>query len=143
MALRQKASDPDHWLDIGVVPLIAVSVKALIIITSGVVVAQNLGYSVSGLVASLGLGGAALALASKDTISNLFGSLMIMIDKPFAVGDWIRNDDFEGTVEEIGFRSTRIRTFAQTVENIPNNVLANVKVENMDRGLMPFGATPR
>ena len=131
--LKTKAKDPEHWLDIGIVPLIGMSLRILVMITAGIVIAQNLGYSVSGLVASLGLGGAALALASKDTIANLFGSLMIVIDKPFKVGDWIKGSGFEGVVEEIGFRSTRIRTFGKTIENIPNNLLANIKVENMDR----------
>jgi MscS family membrane protein len=97
------------------------------------VIAQNLGYSVAGLIASLGLGGAAIALASQDTIANLFGSVMILADKPFKVGDWVKGDGFEGIVEEIGFRSTRIRTFAQTVENVPNKLLASVRVENVDR----------
>ncbi len=131
--LSRKAADPEHWLDLGIVPLINLVMRFLIVIISGIVIAQNLGYSVSGLVASLGLGGAALALASKDTLSNLFGSLMILMDKPFKVGDWIKSDNFEGVVEEVGFRSTRIRTFGKTIENIPNSVMANVKVENMDR----------
>jgi MscS family membrane protein len=131
--VKQKAADPKHWLDISIAPLITASLRILVIITSLIVIAQNLGYSVSGLVASLGLGGAALALASKDTVSNLFGSMMIMVDKPFKVGDWIKGGDFEGVVEEIGFRSTRIRTLGKTVENIPNNMIANMKVENMDR----------
>lgn len=131
--IMAKATDPEHWLDVSIAPLLTASLRILVIIISVIVIAQNMGYSVSGLVASLGLGGAALALASKDTLSNFFGSLMIIIDKPFTVGDWIKGPDFEGVVEEIGFRSTRIRTFAKTVENIPNNVIANVKVENMDR----------
>ncbi len=133
IVLQKKAADPKHWLDVSLVPLISSSLRILVVITSGIVIAQNLGYSVSGLVASIGLGGAALALASKDTLSNLFGSLMIIVDKPFSVGDWIKGGDFEGVVEEIGFRSTRIRTFGKTIENIPNNLLANIKVENMDR----------
>jgi len=131
--VKEKAADPDHWLDISLAPLITASVRILVIIISVIVIAQNLGYSVSGLVASLGLGGAALALASKDTLSNLFGSFMIIVDKPFKVGDWIKGPNFEGVIEEIGFRSTRIRTFGKTMESIPNNIIANVIVENMDR----------
>lgn len=133
MFLKKKAEDPRHWLEFEMVPLIGTSLRILVAITAGIVIAQNLGYSVSGLVASLGLGGAALALASKDTLSNFFGSMMILIDKPFKVGDWVKSAEFEGVVEEIGFRSTRIRTFEKTVENIPNNVLANMIVVNMDR----------
>ncbi|MDH5677683.1 MAG: mechanosensitive ion channel family protein [Nitrospinota bacterium] len=131
--IRKRALDPEHWLDAGLAPFITISLRIIVFVTGVIVIAQNLGYSVSGLVASLGLGAAALALASKDTVANLFGSLMIMMDKPFQVGDWIRGSGFEGTVEEIGLRSTRIRTFDKTVQNVPNNLLANVIIENMDR----------
>ena len=88
-ALRLKAEDPEHWLDTSLVPLIVLSLKTLVWITIFVVVAQNLGYSVSGLVASLGIGGVAVALAAQDTLANLFGSIMIMVDKPFRIGDWV------------------------------------------------------
>ncbi len=131
--LHSRAKDPDDWVDMGIVPLFVSSLRILVVIVFGLVLAQNLGYSIAGLIASLGIGGAALALASQDTIANMFGSIMILLDKPFKVGDWISGDGFEGIVERIGFRSTRIRTFAKTVENIPNNHLANVTVENMDR----------
>ena len=77
----------------------------------GFLVAQNLGYSVSGLLAGLGIGGLALAMASKDTLANLFGSIMILIDRPFHVGDWITFPVGDGVVEEVGMRSTRVRTF--------------------------------
>ena len=132
-AMQLKAADPAHWLDTSLVPLIVLSLKVLVWITIFVVVAQNLGYSVSGLVASLGIGGVAVALAAQDTLANLFGSIMIMIDKPFRIGDWIKSGEFEGTVEEIGFRSTKIRTFAKTVQVVPNNKIANMMIENMDR----------
>lgn len=131
--LRERAADPNDWMDRGLVPLFVSSLRILVLLVSGLVIAQNLGYSVGGLIASLGLGGAAVALASQETIANLFGSVMILADKPFKVGDWIKGDGFEGIVEEIGFRSTRIRTFAQTVENVPNQLLASVRVENVDR----------
>ena len=131
--LKKRAADPSDWMEAGLVPLFVSSLRILVLIVSGLVIAQNLGFSVAGLIASLGLGGAAVALASQDTIANLFGSFMILADKPFKVGDWIKGDGFEGIVEEIGFRSTRLRTFAQTVESIPNRLLAGVKVENVDR----------
>lgn len=131
--LRQRAADPDDPFDLGLVPLFTNSGRIVAVMVFGTMIAQELGYSVGGLVASLGLGGAAVALASRDAVANLFGFVMIMVDKPFSVGDWIRGDSFEGVVEEIGFRSTRIRTFGKTVENIPNNVMANANVENMDR----------
>ncbi len=131
--LRRRAADPNDPFDLGLVPLITTSLRILVVLVFGTMMAQSLGYSVSALVASLGLGGAALALASRDAVANFFGFVMIFLDKPFSVGDWIKGSGFEGVVEEIGFRSTRIRTFEKTVENIPNNLMANVNVQNMDR----------
>ncbi len=77
----------------------------------------------------------ALAMAAKDTLANLFGSIMILIDRPFRVGDWITFNGSDGVVEEIGLRSTRVRTFAKTVVSVPNQALANATVEN--HSLMP------
>jgi MscS family membrane protein len=88
---------------------------------------------VTGVLASLGIGGLAFALAAKDTVSNIFGSLMIIFDRPFHIGDWIKAGDMEGTVEEIGFRSTKIRTFAKTLISVPNNVIANMALDNFSR----------
>lgn len=97
------------------------------------VVLDTLGANITAVVASLGIGGAALAFASKDTIANFFGSMSLIMDKPFMVGDWITTVGIEGTVEYIGFRSTRIRTFPRTVVSIPNSVLANATVENWSK----------
>lgn len=88
------------------------------------------GFETAPLLASLGIGGAALAFASKDTIANFFGSVSLIIDRPFVVGDWIQTLGTEGIVEAIGLRSTRIRTFPKSVVTIPNNVLANANIEN-------------
>jgi MscS family membrane protein len=87
------------------------------------------------LLAGLGLGGLALALAAQDTAANVFGSVAIMFDNPFKVGDWIKLKDAEGTVEEIGFRSTRIRTFYNSVVTLPNAMIAKEVVDNM--GIRP------
>jgi len=108
------------------------TVKLFLIITGVIVIVQNLGFSVSGLIASLGLGGLAVAMAAKDTIANFFGTVMILIDRPFAIGDWIKTSSFEGVVEEIGFRSTRIRTFEKTLVVVPNAQLANMVIDNID-----------
>jgi len=108
-------------------------VRTFIIILAIVLVIQNLGYSISGLLASLGIGGLAVALAAKDTLSNIFGSIMILLDRPFRVGDWVKTGDLEGTVEEIGFRSTKIRTFAKTMITVPNNIIATTAVNNFSR----------
>jgi len=127
-----RAAQTDSSLDDQLVPFITKTLKIFIAITAVLVVAQNMGYSISGLIASLGIGGIAVAMAARDTIANIFGSVMILIDRPFTIGDWIKAGDFEGVVEEIGFRSTRIRTFEQTLVNVPNSLLANMVIDNID-----------
>jgi len=106
-----------------------------VLITSTLVILQTLGYSISGVLAFGGIGGIAIGFAAKDLLSNFFGGLMIFLDRPFAVGDWIRSPDrdIEGTVEAIGWRLTRIRTFDKRPLYIPNSVFANIAVENPSR----------
>jgi len=133
--LTELAAKTDSKLDDQVVPLVRKSLKIFIGVLAFILIAQNMGYSVSGLLAGLGIGGLALAMASKDTLANLFGSIMILVDRPFLVGDWITFPGGDGVVEEVGMRSTRIRTFAKTVVSIPNQALANATVEN--HSLMP------
>jgi len=127
-----RAQKTDSALDDQLVPFISKTLKLFIIVTGVLVVAQNMGYSVSGLIASLGIGGIAVAMAARDTIANLFGSVMLLVDRPFIVGDWIKTSEFEGVVEEIGFRSTKIRTFEKTLVNVPNSLLANMVIDNID-----------
>jgi len=127
-----RAAQTDSPLDDQLVPFISKTLKIFLVFTLILVVAQNMGYSISGLIASLGIGGLAVAMAAKDTIANIFGSIMILIDRPFTIGDWIKTSEFEGVVEEIGFRSTRIRTFAKTLVNVPNSQLANMVIDNID-----------
>ena len=91
---------------------------------------MSAGVEVWHLVASLSIGGLAVALASQDMLKNLFGALAIFLDKPFKVGDWIVCGEIDGVVEEIGLRSTRVRTFKDTLVCVPNNVLAHEKVDN-------------
>ncbi|MDQ6967614.1 MAG: mechanosensitive ion channel family protein [Mariprofundaceae bacterium] len=127
-----RAAHTQTALDDQLVPFITKTLKIFLIFTLTLVLAQNMGYSISGLIASLGIGGLAVAMAAKDSISNIFGSIMILIDRPFTVGDWIKTKEFEGVVEEVGFRSTRIRTFAKTLVNVPNSQLANMVIDNID-----------
>jgi len=110
--------------------IIRKSLKVLTGVLAVLFLIQNLGYSVSGLVASLGLGGLTVALAAKDTVSNFFGSIIIIVDSPFKVGDWIKTGNVEGVVEAIGFRSTKIRTFEKSLVSVPNFAIANQSVEN-------------
>ncbi len=127
------AKRTESTLDDHLVPFVRKSLRVFIVVIALLVLIQNLGYSISGLLASLGLGGLAVALAAKDSLSNIFGSLMIILDRPFSIGDWIQAGDMEGTVEEIGFRSTRIRTFAKTLITVPNSVLMNMSVNNFSQ----------
>jgi MscS family membrane protein len=96
---------------------------------------QVLGISISGMLAFGGMGGLIVGMAAKDLLSNFFGSIMIYLDRPFKVGDWIRSPDrnIEGTVEKIGFRLTVIRTFDKRPLYVPNSVFTNIAVENPSR----------
>lgn len=123
----------ESTLDDHLLPFIRKSLRAFIIFLAVIMTIQNLGYSISGLLASLGIGGLAVALAAKDTLSNIFGSFMIILDRPFLIGDWVKAGDMEGVVEEVGFRSTKIRTFAKTLITVPNNIIANLSIDNFSR----------
>jgi len=131
--LNQWASRTQSTLDDHLAPLVRKSLRVFIVIMALLMAIQTFGYPVTGVLASLGIGGLAFALAAKDTVSNIFGSLMIIFDRPFHIGDWIKAGEMEGTVEEIGFRSTKIRTFAKTLISVPNNVIANMALDNYSR----------
>lgn len=117
-------------LDDQLLPLVIRSLRIFIIVFGALLILQSLGVNVVSVLAGLGLGGLAFALAARDTCANLFGSLMILLDRPFKIGDWINIDGLDGTVEEIGFRSTRIRTFYDSVVTVPNSVVAGANVDN-------------
>ena len=129
---RQRALQTESRIDDQVVPLLDRAAKVLVVALGVVFVLQNLGVDVGGLVAGLGIGGLALALAAKDTLENFFGSLVIFTDRPFQVGDWVVVDgSTEGVVEQVGFRCTRIRTFYNSVVTVPNGKVATSRVDNM------------
>jgi MscS family membrane protein len=114
---------------------IAKLLRLSVLITAALVALQTLGFSVSGVLAFGGIGGIAVGFAARDLLANFFGGLMIYMDRPFAVGDWVRSPDrnIEGTVEEIGWRLTRIRTFDSRPLYVPNSVFTNIAVENPSR----------
>ncbi|WP_285764780.1 mechanosensitive ion channel family protein [Biformimicrobium ophioploci] len=124
-------------VDVTTVRAIGKLVRISILITAAMVVMQKLGYSISGVLAFGGIGGLAVGFAAKDLLANFFGGLMIYLDRPFAVGDWIRSPDkeIEGTVEDIGWRLTRIRTFDKRPLYIPNATFTQISVENPSRML--------
>lgn len=109
--------------------------RLVVIITASLVILQTLGYSISGVLAMGGVGGIAVGFAAKDLLANFFGGLIVYLDRPFAVGDWIRSPDreIEGTVETIGWRVTVIRNFQSQPMYVPNSVFTTVIVENPSR----------
>lgn len=108
-------------------------VRGIIYTVAGFIIINILGFNLNGLVAGLGIGGVIITLAAQDTAKNLFGGLVIFIDKPFSVGDWIEIDPFEGTVEDITFRSTRVRTVENSLVNIPNSIISNSSIINWSK----------
>lgn len=115
------------------VNLILSIIKIVVLVTAILIFLVHIGVNITGLVASLGIGGLAVALAAKDTLSNFFGLLKILSDNSFSQGDWIKAGDVEGTVVEIGFISTDIRTFDNALITVPNEKLANVPLKNYNR----------
>lgn len=122
-------------MDTTTVRAVAKLLRTAVVITAFLIAMQLFGYSISGLLAFGGIGGIAVGFAAKDLLANFFGGLMIYLDRPFSVGDWVRSPDqeIEGTVEDIGWRLTRIRTFDKRPLYIPNCVFANISVENPSR----------
>ena len=114
-------------------PFARTAVKLVLVALGVVIIIQEWGYDVSGLVAGLGLGGLAFSLAAKDTVENLFGFTTIVGDQPFMVGEFIKTNDVEGTVEHVGIRSTRIRQPDQAYVTVPNSKLASAPILNWSR----------
>ncbi|MDW5300211.1 MAG: mechanosensitive ion channel family protein [Sedimentibacter sp.] len=114
-----------------VFPLVSKLIKVIIIVIAVAAIAVEFNFKqLSSILAGLGIGGAALALASQDLIKNFFGGFVILTDKSFSVGDWIRVDSFEGIVEELGLRSTKIRTVDKELVTVPNSRFADRELIN-------------
>lgn len=136
--MEQRLTCPNTFkkpLDLTTAKAMGKLLKAATFITAALVLLQTLGFSVSGVLAFGGIGGIAIGFAARDLLANFFGAIMIYLDRPFSVGDWIRSPDrnIEGTVEDIGWRLTRIRTFDQRPLYVPNAIFANISVENPSR----------
>lgn len=108
-------------------------IRFFLIVIAILMVAQEFNYDVNGFIAGLGLGGLAFALAAKDALANIFGGIVIILEKPFLIGDWIKTSSIEGSVEEITFRSTKIRAFDQALITVPNSSLANENIINFSK----------
>ncbi len=132
--LQRLTSKTETQLDDQLVPLIRKTLRVFVVIVTGLLIAQGIyKWDIGPLVAGLGIGGLAFALAAKDTIANLFGSVTIFTDRPFQLGDRIKIKGHDGTVEEVGFRSTRIRTLVGHLVTLPNAVITNEPIENVSK----------
>jgi MscS family membrane protein len=128
--LKRAAEKSENTLDDQLVPLVRKILKTFVILVGFIAILKGLRFDIWPLITGLSIGGLAVALAAQDTLKNFFGSVMIFIDRPFQIGDWITSDEVDGTVEEVGFRSTRIRTFRDSVMYVPNSVISNRTVDN-------------
>ncbi len=131
---EQKAKKTESKFDDVLIPLLRTGAKILVWSIGLIFIGHSLTLDVQNIVAGLGIGGLAFALAAKDTLSNLFGSLTVILDRPFEIGDWVKlGNGVEGNVESVGFRSTRIRTFYDSLISVPNNNLTNIHIDNMGK----------
>ena len=133
-AERELSRDSDQ-IDQHTAEAIGKLVRLAIVITSALVILQTLGFSITGVLAMGGVGGIAVGFAAKDLLANFFGALIVYLDRPFLVGDWIRSPDrsIEGTVEKIGWRLTVIRDFQSRPIYVPNSIFTSIIVENPSR----------
>ncbi len=127
--------DRGEEVDVTLVHGMGKLLRAAVFITTALIIMQTIGINIAGLLAFGGVGGIAVGLAARDLLANVFGGLTLYTERPFAVGDWIRSPDreIEGTVEEIGWRRTAIRTFDKRVLYVPNAVFTTIAVENPSR----------
>ncbi len=128
--MMKLADKTESTLDDQLVPMVRKALKIFVIIVGVLAILMNLNINIVPLLTGLSIGGLAFALAAQDTLKNFFGSIMIFADKPFQIGDWITSGDVDGTVEEVGFRATRVRTFRNSLTYVPNGVIADRTVDN-------------
>ena len=125
------ADKTDTDLDDQLLPLVRKGSKVCVWSLGTIVALNNAGYNVGALVAGLGIGGLALAMAAKDTVSNVFGGFTVFTDRPFVINDRIRVSGYDGTIKEVGIRSTRLQTLEGRIVTIPNAIFADSAVENV------------
>ncbi|HLR71363.1 MAG TPA: mechanosensitive ion channel family protein [Pseudogracilibacillus sp.] len=115
------------------IPFLSRALQFIIVAISLSVILQEFDYEIGGFIAGIGLGGLAFSLAAQDALSNLFGGIVIITEKPFTIDDWIMTPSVEGIVEDISFRSTKVRTFAQALVTVPNATLSNEPITNWSK----------
>lgn len=131
--LKKLGDKLDLNVDKIVLPFLAKLIRFIVVFLGLAIILDVWEYDINGFIAGLGLGGLAFALAAQDTLKNVFGGVVIITEKPFSIGDWIYTPSVEGIVEDITFRSTKIRTFAQALVTVPNSTLANEAITNWTR----------
>jgi MscS family membrane protein len=129
--LRPRVAESESRLDDQLLPVLSGGLKAFILVVVAVLILQNSGYNISGLLAGLGLGGLAVALALQPTLANMFAAVTLFVDRPFHVGDGVSVAGVAGSIESIGLRSTRIRTYEGTLVSIPNSAVVNAQIDNL------------
>ena len=131
LLIQEWAKKTETQMDDQLAPLATKTIKVLVVIVGVLIILQNFNVNVTALLAGLGLGGVALAFAAQDTVANVFGTITILLDKPFKMGDRVTLGDTDGVIEEVGFRSTRIRTLYNSTITIPNSIVAKEKIDNL------------
>ena len=129
--IEPKVKQTESKLDDQLLPVLGKTVKIFIMVVAVIVIVQNMGYNVGGLLAGLGIGGLAIAFAAQQTLSNVFGAIALFTDRPFQVGDRVVVEGYDGAVESVGIRSTRIRTLDGTLVTIPNSKMGDATINNI------------
>mgnify|MGYP001032228814 FL=1 len=130
MYFEKVAGRTTNTLDDQLAPLVRKILRVFVVLVGIIVILNSIKVDIWPLLTGLSIGGLAFALAAQDTLKNFFGSVMIFVDRPFQIGDWVTSGEIDGTVEEVGFRSTRIRTFRDSVMYVPNSMITNSMVDN-------------
>lgn len=133
ISMQEWAEGTSTELDDHLAPFARKTLKIAVVIVGALIVLQNFGVNVTALLAGLGIGGVAIAFAAQDTVANMFGTITILLDGPFKLGDVVKIGDTEGTITEIGFRSTRIKTHYNSIVSLPNSVVAKEKIDNLTK----------
>jgi len=129
--LKPRIAESESRLDDQLLPILSGGLKAFILVIIGALILQNSGYNISSLLAGIGLGGLAVALALQPTLANMFAAITLFVDRPFHVGDGVSVAGVTGSIESIGLRSTRIRTYEGTLVTIPNSAVVNAQIDNL------------
>lgn len=131
--LKTKTILTDNGMNVTLINFLNKIVKFITVLIAVMTLLEEWDYNVSAIIAGLGVGGIAIGLAAKDSVANIFGSITILTDRPFCIGDWIKTVNIEGIVEDIGLRSTKVRAFDRSLVVIPNSVIANDSIINFSK----------